>query len=100
MEQSKLESTTHHRILNMDYEFEDYRKKPPKPMLGDFPLWIVPNIFVTDYLVKLVTFLFLLPALFGISLTIIGLFLNFMLVDFILYLSYKKQINRLWGNNE
>ena len=84
----------------MDYEFEDYRKKPPKPMLGSFPLWIVPNIFVTDYLVKLVTFLFLLPALFGISLTTVGLFLNFMLVDFILYLSYKKQINRLWGNNE
>ena len=84
----------------MDYEFEDYRKKPPKPMLGDYPLWIVPNIFVTDYLVKLVTFLFLLPALFGISLTTVGLFLNFMLVDFILYLSYKKQINRLWGNNE
>ena len=42
----------------MNFEFEDYRKKPPKPMLGDFPMWIVPNIFVTDYLVKLVTFLF------------------------------------------
>ena len=84
----------------MDYEFEDYRKKPPKPMLGSFPLWIVPNIFVTEYMVKLVAFLFLIPALFGVSLTVTGLFLNFMLVDFILYLSYKKQINRLWGNND
>lgn len=84
----------------MDYEFEDYRKKPPKPMLGSFPLWIVPNILVTDYLVKIVAFLFLIPALFGMALTTTGLLINFLLVDFVLYKSYQSKINKLWGKDE
>lgn len=100
MVQSKYQSTKKHRILNMNYEFEDYRKKPPKPMLGSWPMWIVPNMFVTDYLVKLVMFIFLIPALFGMVLTTTGLLLNFMLVDFIMFMSYKQKINNLWGNND
>ncbi len=91
---------THHRILNMNYEFEDYRKKPPKPMLGSFPFWEVPNILVTDYLVKIVAFLFLIPALFGMALTTTGLLINFLLVDFIMYKSYQSKINKLWGKDE
>jgi hypothetical protein len=84
----------------MHYEYEDYRKKPPKPMLGSWPLWIVPNIFVMDYLIKLAMFIFLIPALFGVALTTLGLFLNFCLVDFIMYMSYKSRINNLWGEDE
>ncbi len=84
----------------MQYEYEDYRKRPPKPMLGSWPLWIVPQMFVMDYLIKVVMFLFLLPYLFGLVLTTMGLLLNFLLVDFVLYLSYKSRINNLWGENE
>ena len=84
----------------MNYEFEDFRKRPPKPVLGSWPFFIVPNFMVFDYLVKIVLFIFLIPSLFGLVLTTLGLFLNFLVVDFIIYLSYKKQINRLWGNNE
>ncbi len=84
----------------MQYEYEDYRKPPPKPMLGSWPLWIVPQMFVMDYIIKVVMFLFLLPYLFGLVLTTMGLLLNFLLVDFVLYLSYKSRINNLWGKNE
>ncbi len=84
----------------MHYEYEDYRKKPPKPMLGSWPTWIVPQMFVMDYLVKVLLFLFLLPYLFGMVLTTMGLLLNFLLVDFIMYLSYKSRINNLWGEDE
>lgn len=77
----------------MDYEFKDYRK-PPKIFLGSWPFWIVPNFWVFDYIVKLVIFLVVIPMFFGVVLTSIGIFLNFLLVDFLVYKQYSNNLDR------
>ena len=81
----------------MQYEVEDFRKPPKKPELGDWPFFIVPGFLVVDYVVKILLFLFLLPALFGLSLTVVGLGTNYLLVDYFIYRSYKIKINNMWG---
>ena len=73
----------------MNYEVNDYRE-PQKPSLGSWPFWIVPELFVFGYLFRLILFLFVIPSLFGIQLTVMGLFVNFLVVDFIIYLALKK----------
>lgn len=50
--------------------------------------WSVPDSLVFDYLIKLGLFLIIIPMLFGVILTTTGLFLNFLLVDFLIYLQY------------
>ena len=82
----------------MNYEVDDYRKPPPKPEMGEWPLFVVPKFLVADYIFKMMFCLFGLPALFGFVLTVTGFGLNFLLVDIFIYLSYKKKINEMWGD--
>ena len=63
----------------MNYEVDDYRKPPPKPEMGEWPLFVVPKFLVVDYIFKMMFCLFGLPALFGFVLTVTGFGLNFLL---------------------
>ena len=76
-----------------NYEYEDYRNHQ-RPSLGSWPFWTVPELFVFGYLFRLILFLFVIPSLFGIQLTVMGLFVNFLVVDFIIYLALKKVYER------
>lgn len=80
----------------MHYEYDDYRPKPPKPNLGPWLTYSVPDFFAIDYILKLVFIIFLLPYLFGISFTVMGMALNIAIVDFILYKGYQSKIDQMW----
>jgi len=81
----------------MYHEYEDYRPKPPKPDLGPWLTYSVPEYFAIDYILKMVFILFLLPYLFGFVFTVMGFFLNTIFVDYILYWSYKRKIDQMWS---
>ncbi len=68
----------------MNWEFEDYRQHK-KPELGPWHTYIVPKIFVSDYLIKMFLWLWLLPFLIGFQITAIGLLFNTVLFDYIYY---------------
>ncbi len=93
MEQSKLESTIQHRILNMNFEVEDFRKRPEPEDIGKWPLWIVPVRFVGAYLFKLVLLLIFLPVFFfGYLPTLEVFFLYFLIYDMLEYNNVKRRI--------
>ena len=81
----------------MHYEYEDYRLKPPKPDLGPWLTYSIPEYFAIDYILKMFFILFLLPYLFGFVFTVMGFFLNTIFVDYILYWSYKRKIDQMWS---
>jgi len=81
------------------FEYEDYRKLPPKPYMGSWPLWTPPKGVEFDYFAKILFILFVLPWLFGVAFTVLGFFTNFLLVDWILYHSYKRKINEIYGDD-
>lgn len=74
----------------MNWEVNDYRDKPPKPDLGSWPFWSVPGWYVPMYLVRVVFWVFVLPWLFGQSLTAWGTLITFLLIDYWIYWSMKK----------
>ena len=51
--------------------------------------WTVPPSLVGDYVFKLVLVLMLLPSLFGLQFTKLGLIVNLLAVDLFVYLSYR-----------
>lgn len=64
----------------MRYEVNDYRKlKPPPSWLDWQPIAPAP------YIMKMIAFLFFLPYLFGVAFSPLGLFMNCLLIDYILY---------------
>lgn len=71
-----------------NYEFEDYRN-PNKPKLGSWPFWIVPEFYALSYLIRLAIFIVVIPYLFGVMLTPVGLLLNFLLIDYFIYRGIK-----------
>jgi hypothetical protein len=73
----------------MNYEMHNPRP-PKKSKLGSWPFWSSPPQLAFDYIIKIVMFLILLPMFFGVAFTPAGLFLNYLLIDFIIYLQYKK----------
>ncbi len=81
----------------MHYDYEDYRPKPPKPDLGPWLTYSVPEYFAIDYILKMFFILFLLPYLFGFVFTVMGFFLNTIFVDYFLYWSYKRKIDQMWS---
>tara|TARA_X000001382_G_scaffold68852_1_gene47888 strand:+ start:597 stop:842 length:246 start_codon:yes stop_codon:yes gene_type:complete len=81
----------------MHYDYEDYRPKPPKPDLGPWLTYSIPEYFAIDYILKMFFILFLLPYLFGFVFTVMGFFLNTIFVDYILYWSYKRKIDQMWS---
>lgn len=73
-----------------NFEFEDYREPPQKPKLGSWPFWQVPEFYALPYVIRLTLIIMVMPYLFGIKLTSIGLFAIFMLFDYFTYLGLKK----------
>ena len=71
-----------------NYEFEDYRN-PNKPKLGSWPFWIVPEFYALSYLIRLAIFIVVIPYLFGVMLTPMGLLLNFLIIDYFIYRGIK-----------
>jgi len=58
--------------------------------LGSWPFWIAPSDLVLDYLIKMAIFLVVVPMVFGVVYTPMGLFLNYLFLDFLIYLQYKR----------
>jgi len=73
----------------MNYEMNDYRKHPKKPKLGKWPFWVVPELWALQYVTRLALVLFVLPFLFGMALTPGGIFLMFIVYDYVTYRSLK-----------
>ena len=90
---NKSALTPQHRILNMNFEYEDYRKRPEPQNIGKWPLWIVPVRFVGAYLFKLVLLLIFLPVFFfGYLPTLEVFFLYFLIYDILEYNNVKRRI--------
>jgi|TARA_B110000444_G_scaffold60236_1_gene56126 hypothetical protein len=51
--------------------------------------WAVPEKLALDYVFKLALFLIIIPSLFGLHFTKFGLVVNIILIDVIMYASYK-----------
>ena len=76
----------------MNYEMIDYRK-PKKPQLGPWLTYSVPEKFALGYVWKLFFYTFLIPFVLGMTLTSIGLLLNFIIFDYIYYRYIKYSIS-------
>tara|TARA_Y200000002_G_scaffold241619_1_gene199783 strand:- start:18 stop:248 length:231 start_codon:yes stop_codon:yes gene_type:complete len=73
----------------MQYEVEDYRKKPPTPSWID---WQVPKDKGLDYIGRLAFWTVLIPVvLFGYILAPLPFFIQLVLLDFFIYLQYKNR---------
>ena len=70
----------------------DYRK-PKKPQLGPWLTYCVPEKFALGYMWKLFFYMFLIPFVLGMTLTSIGLLLNFIIFDYIYYRYIKYSIS-------
>jgi len=64
----------------MRVEMDDYRKPKPAPSWLDWK-----PISPATYILKMIGFLFLLPFIFGFAFSPLGLLMNCILVDYILY---------------
>ena len=75
----------------MNFEIEDYRKKKPLKDPGPWLTWAVPENLALRYLLRIVLWIYVLPfLLLGIQFTSLGLLVQFLVVDYISYLQYKK----------
>ena len=72
----------------MNYEVNDYRE-PNKPKLGSWPFWQVPEFYALSYVIRLALIMVVMPYLFGIKLTAIGLFFIFVMFDYFTYRGLK-----------
>jgi len=69
-----------------NYEYKNNKK----PNLGSWPFWTVPVPLVPTYIIRMVLFVVLIPVAFGVSLSSIGLLINFLIIDYVIYLGIKK----------
>jgi hypothetical protein len=79
----------------MNFEYEDYRKRPEPENIGTWPTYYVPDRFIKGYLFKLFLFFYLIPVyFFGIWLfaDLTTFFLYFIMYDIIEYYSIKNRI--------
>jgi len=75
----------------MNFEVEDYRKKKPLQDPGPWLTWAVPENLALRYLFRIVVWIYVVPFLiFGIQLSGIGVLIQFLVVDYISYIQYKK----------
>lgn len=71
---------------------EMYNPRPPKkPNLGSWPFWSSPPELALDYCIKILIFLIVLPAFFGVAFTPIGLLFNYLFLDLLIYWQYKNR---------
>jgi len=78
----------------MNYEVDDFRRKPPQEDIGTWPFYYIPERFVGGWVLKTIFFFVFLPMLlwggwFASSGT---LFLYFILYDVLEYSSLKQRI--------
>ena len=99
MVQNKLVSTTQHRILNMQFEYEDYRKKPSNPWMGIWPRGKCP---VGPFRLhsKTRNLSCRCSYLFGLYFTALGLLTNFLLIDYFVYRSTNLKLIQMWGDKD
>ncbi|OUW32528.1 MAG: hypothetical protein CBD31_01760 [Flavobacteriaceae bacterium TMED171] len=64
----------------MDWEVQDFRKKPPPPKWSEWS-----PLLPVRYIVGMIFYLFVLPFLFGFNFTPMGLLFNCILIDYIFY---------------
>jgi len=75
----------------MNYEVNDYRKQPPLQDPGPWLTWAIPEFLAFRYLFRIVLWVYVIPVmLFGIQMTPFGVFVQFLVVDYVSYLQYKK----------
>ena len=75
----------------MNYEVEDFRKKQPLQDPGPWLTWAVPEILALRYLFRIGIWLYVVPVmLFGVQWTPLGIFVQYLIVDYVSYLQYKK----------
>ena len=74
----------------MNYDFEDFRPKPPKQDLGKWPFWSSPPELALDYVIKIAIFLLVVPMFFGVQFTPLGLLFNYLFLDLLIYWQYKR----------
>ena len=72
----------------MSLDLNSLKRNPNSPE-QTWPFWTVPPFAILDYLLKVLFVLFALPWIFGLALTILGIFTNFLLIDYIVYRHYK-----------
>lgn len=78
----------------MNYEFNDYRGKPPQEDIGSWPFYYIPQRFVGGWILKTIFFFWILPMLLwgGWFSSLSTLFLYFILYDVLEYSSLKQRI--------
>jgi len=71
---------------------EMHNPRPPrKPNLGSWPFWSSPPELAPDYCIKILIFLIMLPAFFGVAFTPMGLLFNYLFLDLLIYWQYKNR---------
>jgi len=71
---------------------EMHNPRPPrKPNLGSWPFWSSPPELALDYCIKILIFLIMLPAFFGVAFTPMGLLFNYLFLDLLIYWQYKNR---------
>lgn len=74
----------------MNYEFNDYRKEPELHDPGPWLTWAVPESLVWRYFFRMAIFLYVVPTmLFGVQLSSLGYFLQFLIIDLITWMQYR-----------
>ena len=68
----------------MNYEFYEFRNKP-NPDIGPWLTYQVPNEFCVNYAWKLFFYTCLIPWIFGLTISAIGLLAYTLLFDYIYY---------------
>ena len=75
----------------MNYEYEDFRNQPPLKDPGPWLTWAVPESLALRYLFRICLWIYVIPImLFGIQVTPLGVLMQFLVVDYVSYLQYKK----------
>jgi len=75
----------------MNWEVEDFRNKPPLHDPGPWLTWIVPESLALRYVFRIALWIYVIPILlFGIQMTPLGLLIQFLVIDYVSYLQYKK----------
>jgi len=58
-------------------------------MLERWMFWSVPVDWAGTYIFRLILWMFVIPTLLGVQLTIAGYFIQFLVIDFFTYLSLR-----------
>ena len=78
----------------MNWEVEDYRKRPPIENIGQWPVHYVPKRMVRGYVYKFIIFFYLIPMYFfgGWFGSLATFFLYFIVWDMLEYRIIKRRI--------